>query len=89
MKTGIKKLLEEGTNPRIIKYVEKIEAKKKARIEAEIAGKEVLKTSEVAILLRMNTEAIYHGIKRGIIPALKIGNKFRFNKRAVMEALKV
>lgn len=76
-------------DPGIMRHMEKIKAKKRARMEADIASKEVLKTSEVAILLRMNTEAIYHGIKRGIIPALKIGNKFRFDKRAVLDALHV
>ncbi|OGP89184.1 MAG: hypothetical protein A2157_11670 [Deltaproteobacteria bacterium RBG_16_47_11] len=69
--------------------LEKIEEKKRARMEGNLVGDEVLNAYEVATLLRLTPMAIYNGVKNGVIPALKIGNRLRFSKRAVLEALNV
>jgi excisionase family DNA binding protein len=50
-------------------------------------GEEVLTFNEVSAFLRMGEKAIYNGIKNGVIPAVKIGNAFRFSKQAVLETL--
>ena len=57
------------------------------RMEPDLDGKEILTFNEAAAFLRMGPKAIYNGIKNGVIPGLKIGNAFRFNKRALLEAL--
>ena len=62
---------------------------KKGSARVEWNPEEVLKVDEVALLLRMKPDAIYNGIKNGVIPALKIGNRLRLSKRAVLEALDV
>jgi excisionase family DNA binding protein len=62
---------------------------KKGSTRVEWNPDEVLKVDEVALLLRMKPNAIYNGIKNGVIPALKIGNRFRLSKRAILESLNV
>lgn len=62
---------------------------KKGSSRMEWNPEEVLKVNEVALLLRMKPNAIYTAIKNGQIPASKVCNRWRFNKRAILEALNV
>ena len=66
-----------------------MKSEKKGSVKMEGNPDDVLKLDEVAILLRMTDAAIYTAIKNGQIPASKVCNKWRFNKRAVLEALNV
>lgn len=47
---------------------------------------EVLTVSEVATFLRVNRSTVYKLIRRGELPAFKIGSDWRFN-RVQIEAL--
>jgi len=48
---------------------------------------EILNIEEVCKLLRVSPRAIYHLVRDKKIPALKIGTKFRFYRKAILEAL--
>ena len=48
---------------------------------------EILTVSETAKLLRISRYATYKLAKEGKIPAFWIGNKWRFNKAKVLEAV--
>ncbi len=61
----------------------------KGQMELNLDAAEVLTVVEVATLLRMKPTAIYNGIKNGVVPALKIGNRWRLSRQAVLEALDV
>jgi len=69
--------------------VKNIKQGKEGRMKTNVDGQEVLTIAEVAILLRMKPVAIYNAIKNGVIPALKVGNRWRFSKQAVLESLNV
>jgi excisionase family DNA binding protein len=48
---------------------------------------EVMTIDEVSKLLRVTPRAVYHLVRDKKIPALKVGTKFRFYRRAVFEAM--
>jgi excisionase family DNA binding protein len=48
---------------------------------------EVMTIEEVSELLRVTPRAVYHLIRDKKIPALKVGTKFRFYRKAVFEAM--
>ena len=52
-----------------------------------LEAREILSTVEVATLLRMKPTAIYHAVKNGILPNLKLGNRLRFSREAILRAL--
>ncbi len=60
---------------------------RKGQTELNVDAGEVLTVDEVAIFLRMKPNAIYNAIKHKVIPALKVGNKWRLSREAVLEAL--
>ena len=62
---------------------------KKILKQGPLETKDVLNTQEVAVLLRMKPTAIYHAVKNGILPTLKIGNRLRFSRGAILQALDV
>ena len=47
---------------------------------------EILTIDQVSQMLQLNKLTIYKLVEAGSIPATKIGNKFRFSKRLVLEA---
>ncbi len=46
---------------------------------------EILTTSEVAVLLRVNVRTIYRLAEKGAIPGNKIGRSWRFIKKDVLD----
>lgn len=48
---------------------------------------EVMTVKQVAEFLQLSRPVVYEYVKQGKIPAVMVGNKFRFSKRAVVEAL--
>ncbi len=48
---------------------------------------EILTTSEVAVLLRVNVRTIYRLAEKGAIPGNKIGRSWRFIKKEVLDLL--
>ncbi len=46
---------------------------------------EILTTSEVAVLLRVNVRTIYRLAEKGAIPGNKIGRSWRFIKKEVLD----
>jgi excisionase family DNA binding protein len=80
-RTGKKK---KGKN----RYRKNIEAQRRALAKAD-PSKEVMNLYDVMKLLDMSAPALRNAIHRGIIPGVKIGTKFRFSRRAVLEALNV
>jgi len=48
---------------------------------------EVMTIDEVCKLLRLSKRAVYHLVQNGKIPALKAGTKYRFYRKAVLEAM--
>lgn len=57
--------------------------------ERKNPNEEVLGTEETAMLLRMNPVAVRNAVRNGVLPALKVGNKWRFSKQAILESLNV
>jgi excisionase family DNA binding protein len=47
----------------------------------------VLTIDEVSKMLRVSPRAIYHLIRDKKIPALKVGTKYRFYRKAIIDAL--
>jgi excisionase family DNA binding protein len=48
---------------------------------------ELLTTKEVAAYLKLRPETVLRGVKKGEIPAIKVGGHFRFDKRQIDEWL--
>lgn len=48
---------------------------------------EVMNITEVSLFLHVTPRAVYNLVKAKKIPALKVGTKFRFSKKAVLDAL--
>jgi PTS system nitrogen regulatory IIA component len=48
---------------------------------------EVMTVEQVAKFLQLSKRIVYEYVKKGKIPAVMVGNKFRFSKKAVIEAL--
>jgi len=45
----------------------------------------VLTTGQAAALLKTSRQTISVMVKAGILPAARVGNRFRFSRRAIME----
>jgi excisionase family DNA binding protein len=50
-------------------------------------GGEILNITEAAKLLRVSKPVVYHLIHEKKIPALKAGNKWRFSRQGIIDAL--
>ena len=50
---------------------------------------EVLTVAEVAAFLRVNRSTVYKLIRRGELPAFKVGSDWRFNRTQIEELFKV
>ena len=48
---------------------------------------ELLTTREVANYLKLRPETVLRGVKKGEIPAIKVGGHFRFDKKQIDEWL--
>jgi excisionase family DNA binding protein len=48
----------------------------------------MLKTDEVAKLLRVSISTVYHLRKQGKIPAFRVGGDFRFKREAIEELIR-
>jgi len=48
--------------------------------------REILTIDQVSQMLQVTKNTIYGLVKAGAIPATRIGNKFRFSQKAVLEA---
>jgi len=66
---------QQAKKPKLLKRVRPLEAL------------EVMTIDEVCELLRLSKRAVYHLITDGKIPALKAGTKYRFYRKAVLEAM--
>jgi len=89
MKANVKQLLKEG---KIGEYFEKLTERQRGELMSELqadSAKEVLTIHDTVLLLGMSAPAIRNAVKRGVLPGAKIGNRLRFNKRAILEALNV
>ena len=47
--------------------------------------KELMTVEEVANYLRVTERTIYRMLKRGKLPAIKVGNRWRFDKKSIDE----
>ena len=50
---------------------------------------ELLATREIAGYLKLRPETVLRKIKRGDIPAIKVGGRFRFDKRQIDDTIPV
>lgn len=71
------------------KGIRTVKQGKGGRVGVNVDPIEVLTVVEASTLLRMKPEAIYNAIRNKVIPALKIGNRWRLSKEAILEALNV
>jgi excisionase family DNA binding protein len=55
--------------------------------EIEDLYPEVMNIEEVSKLLRVTPRAVYHLVRDKKIPALRVGTKFRFYRKAVLDAM--
>ena len=58
-----------------------------ARYRKRLRTERLLTTREIAAALRVDPATVRVYIKRGYIPAVKVGNRWRFDLAEVMEAL--
>ncbi len=70
------------------RYQRNLEAQRRGLRKAD-PSKEVMNLYDVMKLLNLTGPAIRNAIHEGIIPALKIGTKYRFSREAVLRALDV
>ena len=49
---------------------------------------ELLTTKEIAVYLKLRPETVLRGVKEGEIPAIKVGGRFRFDKKQIDEWLR-
>ena len=63
------------------------EPKRRTKRKVPKADPEVMTIDEVSKMLRVSPRAIYHLIRDKKIPALKVGTKFRFYRKAIIDAL--
>jgi excisionase family DNA binding protein len=59
------------------------------RNSSKMLMNEVLTVAEVAAFLRVNRSTIYKLIRRGELPAFKVGSDWRFNRSQIEELFKV
>jgi len=56
---------------------------------SKVPMNEVLTVAEVAAFLRVNRSTIYKLIRRGELPAFKVGSDWRFNRAQIEDLFKV
>ena len=49
---------------------------------------ELMTVEEIAVYLRLTKRTIYRLLKKGTVPAVKVGNKWRFDKSVIDSWLK-
>jgi len=86
MKRNPKRLGMETDGPKVKRQRSKVSEEVKTADVPEVSP-EVLTIGEVSKLLRVTPRAVYHLVRDKKIPALKVGTKFRFYKKAILEAL--
>ena len=59
------------------------------RYGSKVPMNEVLTVAEVAAFLRVNRSTVYKLIRRGELPAFKVGSDWRFNRTQIEELFKV
>jgi excisionase family DNA binding protein len=59
------------------------------RYGSKMRMNEVLTVAEVAAFLRVNRSTVYKLIRRGELPAFKVGSDWRFNRSQIEELFKV
>ncbi len=72
--------------PEEIKLMESLT---EAAIEEDKESPVSMDVKDVASYLRVSTQTVYNMLKRGDLPATKVGREWRFNKRDVLRALRV
>jgi excisionase family DNA binding protein len=84
MKKKLTKAIQRGEKPKLLRRTKEINFE-----TGEITDlyPEVMTIDEVSKLLRVTPRAVYHLVRDKKIPALKVGTKFRFYRRAVFEAM--
>ena len=89
MKQNRKRLVLEDEKPKPVRRRLEVteEPKKRKKRRVPKADLEVLTIDEVSKMLRVSPRAIYHLIRDKKIPALKVGTKFRFYRKAIIDAL--
>jgi excisionase family DNA binding protein len=58
------------------------------RYGSKVPMNEVLTVAEVAAFLRVNRSTVYKLIRRGELPAFKVGSDWRFNRTQIEELFK-
>ena len=87
MKEDVKQLLKKG---KIGEYFEKLTERQRGELLSELrvdSTKEVLTIHDTVLLLGMTAPAIRNAVKNGVIPGLKIGNRLRFSRQAILNVL--
>jgi excisionase family DNA binding protein len=84
MKKEGTKGIQEGKKPKLLRRLKTINPETG---EIEDLYPEVMTIDEVSKLLRVTPRAIYHLVRDKKIPALKVGTKYRFYRKAVFEAM--
>ena len=79
-----KEVSEKAETPKLARRIKKINLETG---EIEDLYPEVMTIDEVSKLLRVTPRAVYHLVRDKKIPALKVGTKFRFYRKAVLDAL--
>ncbi len=83
-----KKLVLEEEKPKLARRrLEVTEEPKRRKKKAPKMDPEVMTIDEVSKMLRVSPRAIYHLVRDKKIPALKVGTKFRFYRKAILDAL--
>ena len=59
------------------------------RYGSKVPMNQVLTVAEVAAFLRVNRSTVYKLIRRGELPAFKVGSDWRFNRTQIEELFKV
>lgn len=83
MKKGTK-VIQQDKKPKLLRRLKTINPETS---EIEDIYPEIMNIDEVSKLLRVTPRAIYHLVRDKKIPALKVGTKFRFYRKAVFEAM--
>lgn len=84
MKKKGTKAIQEDKKPKLLRRLKTINPETG---EIEDIYPEVMTIDEVSKLLRVTPRAVYHLVRDKKIPALKVGTKFRFYRKAVFEAM--
>jgi excisionase family DNA binding protein len=84
MKKKGTKSIQEGKKPKLLRRTKEINFETD---EIRELYPEVMTIDEVSKLLRVTPRAVYHLVRDKKMPALKVGTKYRFYRKAVFEAM--